>query len=111
LPLIMTARTFTCPDCLHVTKDYDLAGLGWCEFCSEYTGRCGAGRRLWVPGFVDGDGWQMPCTRPWTALWELARRDREPLLVRLCDEHGRDVRAGRSPLHGREVTVPAARGG
>lgn len=109
----MTPERFTCPEpgCGHVTRDHDLARLGWCDFCGEYTGRCGAGSRLWIPDFTDGGGWHMRCPRPWAALWELARPGREPLLLRLCDEHGRNVTLGHAPLRGREVTVPAARQG
>jgi hypothetical protein len=104
-------RSFTCPECLHVTKDYDLARLGWCGLCGDYTGRCGAGSRLYVPGFASGGDWQVRCTTPWTALWELARTGREPLQIRLCDDHGRNVRLGHAPLHGREVIdEPAPRG-
>jgi hypothetical protein len=107
----MPARIFTCPECLHVTKDYDLAGLGWCDLCSDFTGRCGAGTRLYVADFTSGGDWQARCTWSWTAPWELARPGREPLLLRLCDEHGRNVRLGHAPLRGQEVADEPAPGG
>jgi len=60
---------FTCPACGAVTRDPDLARIGYCADCCGYTGRCGAGFigcLLLATGAVSTGQWHWhwPCAEP-----------------------------------------------
>lgn len=96
----MRSEAFTCPapGCGHVTREPDYVTQRYCPQCREYTGRCGAGRRVSHPGFRSGGGWHVPCTRtdglvPWMiapgGIWIL-----------LCSLHDSAMSAGETPARG-----------
>ncbi|HYK69025.1 MAG TPA: hypothetical protein VEV45_13850 [Streptosporangiaceae bacterium] len=85
-----------CPECGGPIRDREAARLGFCDRCSDFTGMCGAGRRIVSPDVMRTSSWHMPCTRLGTAAWEVtitmdARR------TVLCETHDAQMRSGRIP--------------
>lgn len=89
--------SFTCPDlsCGATASDPDLARLGYCGKCLEYTGRCASGRRVSFTGIAHDKGW--PCKQPGLVPWELVTADGPVIRRLLCTRHDRQLSTGRAP--------------
>ena len=82
-----------CPDCGLATQDEIAVRLGFCDRCSEFTGMCGAGRKLVSPDMMTVTSWHTPCTNLGVSAWRISRRG----IVRttlLCADHDAQLRAG-----------------
>jgi hypothetical protein len=97
-----------CPDCGLATQDEIAVRLGFCERCSEFTGMCGAGRKIICPDMMTVTAWHTPCTSLGTILWQITQGTRKQLAL-LCQAHDEQLRIGRAswiskaePLHDTE---------
>ncbi len=86
----------TCPDCGRSIRDREAARLGFCDRCREFTGMCGAGRKIICPDLLTTTTWHTPCTRLGAAAWDitLGTGQRSTLL---CETHDAQMRSGRLP--------------
>ncbi len=90
---------WSCPDCGLATTDQGDARLGYCSRCRDFTGMCGAGRKIVSPDMMTVTSWHVPCTRPGGAAWQIGY-GACLTATRLCPEHDADVRAGRAAWAG-----------
>lgn len=81
-----------CPGCGLPIQEPDAARLGFCPRCRDFTGMCGAGRKIICPDLMTVTSWHMPCTSLGTVEWEITRGG-QPLITRLCDQHDAQVGA------------------
>ncbi len=65
-------RDWTCPDCGLGTKDPVAVRLGYCASCRDFTGMCGAGRKIVCPDVITQTAWHTPCTNLGTAPWRVS---------------------------------------
>lgn len=86
----------TCPDCGHPIRDREAARLGFCDRCREFTGMCGAGRRIICPDVMTMTSWHSPCTKLGAVAWEVTMA-RGPHKTVLCETHDAEMRTGRMP--------------
>jgi hypothetical protein len=101
LGLIRRARTAAeppdvrpaCPDCGLRSQDPVAARLGFCSRCSEFTGMCGAGRKLVSPDMMTVTSWHMPCTNLGVTAWRTSHRGQLQTTL-LCPDHDSQLRAG-----------------
>ena len=87
------ANTWTCPTCGYVTRDKVAIRLGFCDRCRDFTGMCGAGRKIICPDMMTVTPWHMPCTSLGTMLWQITEGTRQQLAL-LCPAHDEQLRLG-----------------
>ncbi|MBO0832114.1 MAG: hypothetical protein J2P28_05045 [Actinobacteria bacterium] len=85
-----------CPDCGDSIRDREAARLGFCDHCRDFTGMCGAGRKIVCPDVMTTTTWHMPCTQLGTVAWEISTAD-DPRRTLLCETHDAQMRSGRIP--------------
>jgi hypothetical protein len=93
----------TCPACGLRIRDLVVAQLGFCDRCREFTGMCGAGRRIICPDLMTRTTWHTPCTQLGTVAWEITQVQ-GPCRTLLCRVHDTQVRFGGTPWI--EAAVP-----
>ena len=86
----------TCPDCARPIRDREAARLGFCDRCREFTGMCGAGRRIICPDVMTTTSWHTPCTKLGAVPWEVTLAT-GPCTTVLCETHDGQIRTGRMP--------------
>ncbi len=86
----------TCPACGLPIRDKTAARLGFCDRCREFTGMCGAGRRIICPDMMTRTTWHTPCTELGAVAWEIDHGDGLSRTV-LCPAHDAQVRFGGTP--------------
>lgn len=85
-----------CPVCGLRIRDPIAARLGFCDRCNEFTGMCGAGRRILCPDVMTRTSWHSPCTELGQVIWEIDQGDGFARTV-LCQVHDSQVRGGGTP--------------
>ena len=85
-----------CPSCGLRIRDLVVAQLGFCDRCREFTGMCGAGRRIICPDVMTKTTWHMPCTKLGTMAWDITQVQGRWRTV-LCRVHDTQVRYGGTP--------------
>lgn len=85
-----------CPACGLPIRDRTAARLGFCDRCREFTGMCGAGRRIICPDMMTRTTWHSPCTELGAVAWEINQGQGLSRTV-LCQAHDTQVRFGRLP--------------
>lgn len=85
-----------CPTCGLRIRDLVVAQLGFCDRCREFTGMCGAGRRIICPDVMTRTTWNTPCTELGTAAWDITQLQGRCRTV-LCRVHDTQVRFGGAP--------------
>jgi hypothetical protein len=81
-----TASALACPKCGISSRDPVEAQYGYCPKCKEFTGLCGAGRRIVCPDIMTQTSWHHPCTSIGVAAWELTV-DTSRCVTLLCQDH------------------------
>ena len=84
-------RAFTCLVCRTGSRDRTDEQLGYCPVCREFTGLCGAGRRIFRPDILNAPGWHSPCTVPGIVPWQITPPGQEMVNVLLCGKHDREA--------------------
>ena len=87
------AGTWGCPACELPVTDLVAADVGFCPRCQDFTGLCGAGRRLVCPDIMTWTTWHTPCTSRGVTAWRITDRA-SPLVLLLCPGHDEQIRAG-----------------
>jgi len=102
------AGRWMCPDCGLAIQDQVAIRLGFCDRCKDFTGMCGAGRKIICPDMMTVTPWHTPCTSLGTVLWQITQGARQYLAL-LCPVHDEQLRVGRAswisqalPLHNTE---------
>ena len=85
-----------CPACGLPIRDPAAAQLGFCDRCREFTGMCGAGRRIICPDLMTRTTWHTPCTELGAVAWEITQVQGRCTTV-LCRVHDSQVRSGGMP--------------
>ena len=85
-----------CPECSGPIKDRDAARFGFCDRCNDFTGMCGAGRRIVSPDVMRTTSWHTPCTQLGAVAWEITV-EIDPRRTVLCEGHDAQMRSGRIP--------------
>jgi hypothetical protein len=85
-----------CPACGLRIRDPIAARLGFCDRCNEFTGMCGAGRRILCPDVMTRTTWHTPCTQLGAVVWQIDQGDELARTV-LCQMHDAQVRSGGTP--------------
>jgi hypothetical protein len=98
-----------CPTCGLPIRDPIPARLGFCDRCREFTGMCGAGRRVICPDILTKTTWHTPCTELGTIAWAITQ-DKSPVTIVLCWTHDADVRLGATPWIARAEPLAVVRG-
>jgi hypothetical protein len=99
-----------CPACGSLIRDRDAARLGFCDRCREFTGMCGAGRRIICPDMSSRTTWHTPCTELGAVAWEITLGP-PPCRTVLCRTHDAQVRSGEMPWILEAVAVDPTSGG
>jgi hypothetical protein len=86
----------TCPACAGPIRDLVAARLGFCDRCREFTGMCGAGRKIICPDMATRTTWHTPCTELGAVAWEITQ-GQQPSRTVLCRVHDAQVRSGGTP--------------
>ena len=102
--------TWTCPDCGLATHDGVSIRLGFCNRCSDFTGMCGAGRKIICPDMMSVTAWHTPCTSLGTMLWQITQGKRQQLAL-LCQAHDQQLRIGRASWISRAMPLQAVERG
>jgi hypothetical protein len=89
------AHTWTCLGCGLPVTDPDAAGLGFCPRCQDFTGLCGAGRKLVCPDVMTWTTWHTPCTSRGLAAWQIGDGPTQRVLL-LCSAHDEQLRTGQA---------------
>jgi hypothetical protein len=89
------SATWTCTGCGLPVTDLVAAGLGFCPRCQDFTGLCGAGRKLVSPDIMTLTTWHTPCTSRGVTPWQIADGATARVLL-LCPSHDEQLRAGRA---------------
>lgn len=84
---------WTCPDCGLATHDPTAARLGFCARCSDFTGMCGAGRKIVCPDMMTVTSWHTPCTNLGAVAWQISQGAIARVAM-ICPEHDGQLRAG-----------------
>jgi hypothetical protein len=106
-PALAGGRRFACPMCGLSTKDPAAARLGFCDRCRDFTGMCGAGRKVVCPDATTRTTWHTPCTQPGAVPWQIGMDAGEQLTL-LCGAHDAQVRG--VPLPWITLAVPLEQG-
>jgi hypothetical protein len=85
-----------CPVCGLPIRDTDAARLGFCDRCHDFTGMCGAGRKIICPDMMTMTTWHTPCTQLGAVAWEITQGDSARAAL-LCGQHDAEVRSGATP--------------
>jgi hypothetical protein len=85
-----------CPSCGTRIRDLVVAQLGFCDRCRDFTGMCGAGRRIICPDVTTRTTWHTPCTELGTIAWDITQVQGRWRTV-LCRAHDTQVRRGGMP--------------
>jgi hypothetical protein len=85
-----------CPACGLPIRDKTAARLGFCDRCREFTGMCGAGRRIICPDMMTRTTWHTPCTELGAVAWEIDQGHGAARTV-LCRAHDAQLRFGVTP--------------
>jgi len=85
-----------CPACGLRIKDPIASRLGFCDRCQEFTGMCGAGRRVICPDVMTRTSWHTPCTELGSVAWEINQGQGFSRTM-LCSVHDNQVRFGSTP--------------
>lgn len=85
-----------CPVCGLRIRDPIAARLGFCDRCNEFTGMCGAGRRILCPDVMTRTTWHTPCTDLGAVVWDIDQGEGFSRTV-LCQVHDSQVRCGGTP--------------
>jgi hypothetical protein len=85
-----------CPACGLRIRDLIAAQLGFCDRCRDFTGMCGAGRRIICPDMMTRTTWHTPCTELGTVAWDITQVQSRSTIV-LCRTHDTQVRFGGTP--------------
>ncbi len=85
-----------CPACGLRIKDPIASRLGFCDRCHEFTGMCGAGRRVICPDVMTRTTWHTPCTHLGAVAWEINQGQGFSRTM-LCSVHDNQVRFGNTP--------------
>jgi hypothetical protein len=104
---------WTCPDCGLSTSDPVAVRLGFCSPCNDFTGMCGAGRKIICRDMMSVTAWHNPCTSLGTAAWEIIQINQETQgtsqqVALLCPAHDAQLRNGRAPWISRAVPLDDA---
>jgi hypothetical protein len=89
-------RIGVCPACGLRIRDQVAAQLGFCDRCREFTGMCGAGRRIICPDMMTRTTWHTPCTELGAVAWEITQVQGRTKTV-LCRLHDAHIRFGSTP--------------
>jgi hypothetical protein len=89
-------RMGVCPACGLPIRDVIAARLGFCDRCREFTGMCGAGRRIICPDVMTRTTWHTPCTELGAVAWDINQGQGLARTV-LCRAHDVQVRFGGTP--------------
>jgi hypothetical protein len=89
-------RIGTCPVCGLAIRDLAVARLGFCDRCREFTGMCGAGRRIICADVMTRTSWHTPCTQLGIVAWDITQLQGRCRTV-LCHAHDAQVRFGGLP--------------
>jgi hypothetical protein len=90
------SRIGVCPACGLRIRDLVAAQLGFCDRCREFTGMCGAGRKIICPDMMTRTTWHTPCTELGTVAWDITQVQGRCRTV-LCRAHDTQVRFGGTP--------------
>jgi hypothetical protein len=103
----------TCPACGLRIRDMAIAQLGFCDRCREFTGMCGAGRRIICPDVLTRTTWHTPCTELGTVAWEITQAQVQGRCrTVLCRVHDAQLRFAPAPWIKDAVPLDSAsRGG
>jgi hypothetical protein len=85
-----------CPDCGLTLSDDVAARLGFCARCQDFTGMCGAGRKILCPDMMTMTTWHTPCVSLGAVAWVITQGQTKRVTM-LCGSHDAEVRAGRLP--------------
>ena len=85
-----------CPACGLRIRDLVAAQLGFCDQCREFTGMCGAGRRIICPDMMTRTTWHTPCTELGAVAWDITQVHGRCKTL-LCRVHDAQVRYGGTP--------------
>jgi hypothetical protein len=86
----------TCPACGLRIRDLTVAQLGFCDRCRDFTGMCGAGRRIICRDIMTRTTWHTPCTELGAVAWDILQAQGRCTTV-LCRAHDTQVRFGNTP--------------
>jgi ribosomal protein L37AE/L43A len=89
-------RVDVCPACGLRIRDKVAARLGFCDQCHEFTGMCGAGRRVVCPDMMTRTSWHTPCTELGAVAWAI-NQGQGLSGTMLCHLHDAQVRSGGTP--------------
>jgi hypothetical protein len=98
------AAGWACPDCGLATQDPVAARLGFCARCQDFTGMCGAGRKIICPDMMTITSWHTPCTNPGAVRWQISQGMGLRMTL-LCPDHDAELRTGRASWIGRAVPL------
>ncbi len=87
--------TWACPGCELPVTDLVAAGVGFCPNCQEFTGLCGAGRKIICPDVMTWTTWHTPCTSRGVTAWQIADGGTQRVLL-LCPQHDEQLRVGQA---------------
>ncbi len=90
-----SAATWDCPGCGLPVTDLIAAGRGFCPRCQNFTGLCGAGRKLVCPDIMTWTTWHTPCTSRGVAAWQVIDGATAGMLL-LCQAHDEHIRTGQA---------------
>jgi ribosomal protein L37AE/L43A len=82
-----------CPECGLASHDRTAARLGFCDRCSDFTGMCGAGRKIVCPDMMTVTSWHTPCTNLGAVAWQISQGAIARVAM-ICPEHDGQLRAG-----------------
>ena len=85
-----------CPICGLPIRDKTAARLGFCDRCREFTGMCGAGRKVICPDMMTRTTWHSPCTELGAVAWDINQGQGVSRTV-LCRLHDAQLRFGGTP--------------
>ncbi len=77
--------------------------------CQDFTGMCGAGRRIVSADMMTITSWHTPCTKPGILAWEFSSTGGSRRAV-LCAEHDAQLRSGAAPWTGEAFPLTSAPG-
>lgn len=93
--LLRRGERWTCPDCGLSTQDQVAIRLGFCNRCNDFTGMCGAGRKIICPDMMTVTAWHTPCTSLGTLRWQITQGTRQQVAL-LCPKHDEQLKSGRA---------------
>lgn len=98
------AGRWSCPGCGLQSPDPVAARLGFCERCQDFTGMCGAGRKIICPDVMTMTSWHTPCTSLGIAAWEVGDGSGDRIVL-LCAAHDGELTNGQASWIRRAVRL------